>query len=93
MIDAATRYDRFMSHYSVTEAQADLPRLIEAAERGESVIIDRADPDVEVKIVARRVRPASHHDIEWLESVRVYPRRGPVNTAAALAEMKEERGR
>ena len=82
-----------MSHYSVTEAQADLARLIEAAERGEPVIIDRPDPDVEVKIVARRIRPDGPHDIEWLRAVRVQPRRGPVNTAAALAEMKEERGR
>ena len=58
-----------------------------------TVVIDRPDPDVEVKIVARRIRPDGPNDIEWLRAVRVQPRRGPVNTAAALAEMKEERGR
>lgn len=93
MVGSRTRYDGPMSHYTVTEVQADLARLIEAAERGEPVIIDRPDPDVEVKIVARRIRPDGPNDIEWLRSVRVQPRRGPVDTAAALAQMKEDRGR
>lgn len=79
-----------MTRYSVAEAQSDFDRLVDAAERGEEVIIDRPNPDVVVKVVAHRQRPRSAHDIEWLDAVRVRPRRGPVNTAAALRELKEK---
>lgn len=82
-----------MTRYSVAEAQSDFDRLVEAAERGEEVVIDRPNPDVVVKVVAHRTRPRSATDVEWLEAVRVHPRRGPVNTAAALREMKDETGR
>ena len=90
---AAARYDDGMTRYSVAEAQSDFVRLVDVAERGEEVVIDRPNPDVVVKVVAQRVRPRSAHDVEWLDAVRVHPRRGPVNTAAALREMKDEKGR
>ena len=79
-----------MTRYSVAEAQSDFARLVDEAERGEEVVIERPDTDVVVKVVAHRIRPRSAHDVEWLDAVRVHPRRGPVNTAAALREMKDD---
>lgn len=79
-----------MAHYSLADAQSDLARLVEEAERGEEVVIDQSDPDVVVKLVATRVRPSSPWDVEWLRANRVHPRAGRVNTVQALREMKEE---
>lgn len=76
--------------YSLDEAQTDLDRLVVEAERGENVIIDRPDPDVVIKLVAQRVRPNGPCDIEWLRSVMITPRRGKVDTAALLKQVKTE---
>ena len=79
-----------MTRYSVAQAQADFDRLVCAAERGEEVIIDSPNPEVAVKLMAHRARPRSAHDHEWLDAVRVHPRRGPVDTVAVLRKMREE---
>jgi hypothetical protein len=79
-----------MAHYSLSDAQSDLQSLVEKAERGEEVVIDRPDKDVVVKLVVTRVRPSSPWDLEWLDAHRVRPRRGRVNTAQAMREMKDE---
>lgn len=82
-----------MAHYSLADAQSDLARLVERAERGEEVVIDRDDPDVVVKLVVTRVRPDGPWDIEWLRANRVRPVAGRISTAEAMREMKEETSR
>lgn len=84
------RYDKVMARYSILQAQSEFPALVVAAERGEEVVIDQPDTDIVVKLVAHRVRPNGPHDVEWLRSVRVAPRRGRVNTAQLLKEAKDE---
>lgn len=79
-----------MTHYSLAQAQADLPRLIEAAERGEPVYIDRPNPDMAIKLVATPVRPRGVWDMEWLDAHRVRPRRGRISTAQAIKDLKDE---
>lgn len=79
-----------MTRYSVAQALADLPGLLDAAERGEEVFIDRSDPDAAIKLVWTPIRPRSAWDHEWLDANRVRPRRGRISTAEALREMKDE---
>ena len=79
-----------MTRYSLAEAQADLPRLLDAAERGEDIYIDRADPDAAIKLVWTPVRPRKVWDLEWLDAHRVHPRRGRISTARAISELKDE---
>lgn len=79
-----------MARYSLAQVQTRLHELVHAAQRGEEVLIDQPDADIEVKLVAHRVRPNGPNDIEWLEAVRVRPRRGSVNTAKLLSDAKTE---
>jgi antitoxin (DNA-binding transcriptional repressor) of toxin-antitoxin stability system len=79
-----------MARYSVAQAQSDLTSLIEAVERGESVEIERPDPDSVIKLIWAPIRPRSAWDVEWLRANRVRPRRGRINTARAIEEMKDE---
>lgn len=89
-LDKDLRYIQAMARYSAAEAQADLPRLLEAAERGEDVYVDHGHPDAAIKLVWTPIRPREAWDMEWLDAHRVRPRRGKVNTAAMLQEMKDE---
>lgn len=79
-----------MARYSIAEAQADLPRLLKAAERGEEVYVDQGDPGAAIKLVWTPLNPRGTWDMEWLDAHRVHPRRGKVNTAALLREIKDE---
>lgn len=79
-----------MTQYSVAEAKNNLPRLIDRMLEGEEVVISRRG-----KVIARlapivereRGRPI---DVAWLDARRVRPRGGPIDTVAALKEMKDE---
>lgn len=82
-----------MTRYSAAEAQAQLPHLLEAAERGEDIYIDRSDPDSAIKLVWTPLRSKSVWDIERLDAHRVHPRRGRISTAQAITEMKNESSR
>lgn len=82
-----------MTHYSLAEAQADLPRLVEAAERGEAVYIGGPDADTAIKLVWTPVRPRGVWDMEWLDAHRVRPRRGRISTAQAIEDLKTESSR
>lgn len=84
------RYAQFMARYSILQAQSEFPALVGAAERGEEVVIDQPDADIVIKLVAHRIRPNGPGDVEWLDSVRITPRRGRVNTAQLLKEAKDE---
>jgi antitoxin (DNA-binding transcriptional repressor) of toxin-antitoxin stability system len=79
-----------MARYTMAQAQAQLPDLVGAAERGDEVVIDQPDADIVVKLVAHRIRPKGPNDVEWLDAVRVRPRRGKVNTTQLLEEAKAE---
>lgn len=79
-----------MTRYSIDQALADLPGLLDAAERGEEVYIARSDPDAAIKLVWTPIRPRSTWDPAWFDAHRVRPRRGRISTAEALKEMKDE---
>ncbi len=83
-------YEQIMTHYSLADAQAQLPRLLEAARRGEEVNNSQADADAAIKLVWTPLRPRKVWDMEWLDAHRVRPRRGRISTAQALSEMKDE---
>ncbi|WP_395649710.1 hypothetical protein [Brevundimonas sp.] len=82
-----------MTHYSVADAQAQLPRLLEAARRGEDVYIAQTNPDAAIKLVWTPLEPRAVWDMEWLDAHRVRPRRGRISTARAINEMKDENPR
>lgn len=83
-------YIGVMSTYSVAEARDQLSRVIAAAERGERVSITRRGRVV-VDIVARQPTKSVKIDLEELKRRRVMPEGGPIDTLAALEEMRRER--
>lgn len=82
-----------MARYSILQAQAQFPDLVGAAERGEEVVIDQPDADIVIKLVAHRLRPNGPYDTDWLDSVRIRPKRGKVNTTQLLKDAKAEGAR
>lgn len=79
-----------MSTYSVAEARDQLSKVIAAAERGERVSITRRG-QVVVDIVARQPAKRVKLDLEELKRRRVMPEGGPIDTFAALEEMRRDR--
>jgi prevent-host-death family protein len=79
-----------MSRYSVADAKAGLPRLIDKAMAGEEVIITRhGKPMVELKpaTVAPPSKPASY---EWLASRRIKPTPGAPTSVELLNMIYDE---
>lgn len=77
-----------MGHYSVAEAKNNLPKLLDRMLAGEEVVITRRGKPIarlepETKPVAGFVL-----DLEWLDANRVEPAKGPIDTAAGVAEMR-----
>ena len=80
-----------MSEHSVADAKSHLPKLIDRALKGETVVITRrGQPVVELKPVHLPPRPITKADIEWLRTRRALLR--PVRTDAAtlVRQMREE---
>lgn len=79
-----------MSRYSVAEAKNNFSRVLAEAEGGQRVSITRRG-----KVVAELVPVASPTrfviDVEALKRRRVQPRRGVLDTLAALEEMRADR--
>jgi prevent-host-death family protein len=61
-----------MSNHSIVEAKDQLSSLIDRAVRGEEVVITRhGRPIVTIKPVARKARPMTEADLDWLRRHRV----------------------
>ena len=77
-----------MSRYSVAEAKNNLPKLLDRMLAGEEVVITRRG-----KPIARlepETKPAVGFilDLAWLDANRITPAKGPIDTAAGVAEMR-----
>ena len=84
-----------MSTYSVANAKAGLPRLIDKAMAGEEVIITRhGKPVAELRGTAPRPGPidkAAFYD--WLSSRRSTPKGSPITSVELLNLIYDEPGR
>lgn len=77
-----------MSSYSVAEAKNNLPRLLDRALAGEEVIITRRGKPIARLEPETRPKIGAPLDLEWLDANRVEPAKGPIDTAAGVAEMR-----
>jgi prevent-host-death family protein len=83
-----------MSTHSVAEAKNHLPRLIDRALAGESVVITRhGHPVVELRPVPAPPRPVAPADIDWLRAHRVGRRQAAEDAGTALSRMRDEEAR
>jgi antitoxin (DNA-binding transcriptional repressor) of toxin-antitoxin stability system len=80
-----------MSTHSIAEATSQLPRLIDRALEGESVVISRdGQPLVELRPVARRPKPLTPADIEWLDAHRVGTVPASLDAATEVRNLRDE---
>lgn len=85
-----------MSTYSVADAKTNLPRLIDRALGGESVVITRRGlPVVELKPVPPPPSPSdprsiTEADIDWLRARRAGRTPTKTDSATLVREMREE---
>ncbi|MGH6949878.1 MAG: type II toxin-antitoxin system Phd/YefM family antitoxin [Vitreimonas sp.] len=81
-----------MSSYSVAEAKAKLSELIDRAEKGEGVVITKhGRPVAEIRsVAARRPRPMTAADLEWLDRVRVGKKMPKLNAGQLVSRMRDE---
>lgn len=77
-----------MTHYSVAEAKNNLPKLLDRMLAGEDVVITRRGKPI--ARLAPETAPVVGFvlDLEWLDANRVEPEKGPIDTAAGVAEMR-----
>ena len=77
-----------MTHYSVAEAKNNLPKLLDRMLAGEEVVITRRGKPI--ARLAPETPPVVGFplDLEWLDANRVAPAKGPIDTAAGVAEMR-----
>jgi prevent-host-death family protein len=80
-----------MSTHSVAEAKNQLPKLIDRALDGETVVITRrGQPVVELRPVRPPPRPMTKADIEWLRARRVGRQMPQTDAATLVRQMREE---
>jgi prevent-host-death family protein len=80
-----------MSTHSVAEAKNQLPKLIDRALDGETVVITRrGQPVVELRPVRPPPRPMTKADIEWLRARRVGRQMSQTDAATLVRQMREE---
>ena len=80
-----------MSTYSVADAKAHLSNLIERAIEGEAVVISRhGQPVVELRAVARAVKPMSGAALDQLMNSRAIPNRAGWSSAELIRRMRDE---
>ncbi|MBU1538559.1 MAG: type II toxin-antitoxin system prevent-host-death family antitoxin [Alphaproteobacteria bacterium] len=77
-----------MSHYSVAEAKNNLPKLLDRMLAGEEVVITRRGKPIARLAPETAPEPGFPLDLEWLDANRVTPAKGPIDTAAVVAEMR-----
>jgi prevent-host-death family protein len=80
-----------MSTHSVADAKNHLPKLIDRALSGETVVITRrGQPVVELKPVHPPPRPITEADIEWLRARRVGRTPAKTDAATLVRQMRDD---
>ena len=80
-----------MSTHSVAEATSQLPRLIDRALKGESVVISRdGQPVVELRPVPAAPRHVTQPDIDWIDAHRVGKAPASLDAATVVRRIRDE---
>jgi antitoxin (DNA-binding transcriptional repressor) of toxin-antitoxin stability system len=80
-----------MSTHSIAEATSELPRLIDRALQGESVVISRdGQPVVELRPIPPPPRPVTLADLEWIDAHRVGKAQASLDAATEVRRMRDE---
>lgn len=80
-----------MSTHSVADAKNHLPRLIDQALAGDSVVITRhGRPVVELRPVSAPPRRITKSDLDWLAARRVNLRRPVDDAEVFVSRMRDE---
>jgi antitoxin (DNA-binding transcriptional repressor) of toxin-antitoxin stability system len=80
-----------MSTHSVAEATSQLPRLIDRALKGESVVISLdGRPVVELRPLPAAPRPLPQAGLDWLDAHRVGKALPRLDAAAEVRRMRDE---
>lgn len=77
-----------MTHYSVAEAKNHLPKLLDRMLAGEEVVITRRGKPIARLAPDKDPVVGFPLDLEWLDANRVTPAKGPIDTAAVVADMR-----
>lgn len=78
-----------MTHYSVSEAKNNLPKLLDRMLAGENVVITRRGKPI-ARLAPEKVPVVGFKlDLEWLDANRVTPAAGPIK-GSVVAEMRCE---
>jgi antitoxin (DNA-binding transcriptional repressor) of toxin-antitoxin stability system len=81
-----------MSTHSIAEATSELPRLIERALQGESVVISRdGQPVVELRPIPPPPRPVTQADLEWIDAHRVGKAQAGLDAATEVRRTRDAR--
>ena len=81
-----------MSTHSIAEATSELPRLIDRAQQGKSVVISRdGQPVVELRPIPPPPRPVSQADLEWIDAHRVGKAQAGLDAATEVRRMRDAR--
>jgi len=79
-----------MSTHSIAEATSQLPRLIDRALKGESVVIARdGQPVVELRPIPVAPRPVTQADIDWIDANRVGKAPASLDSATQVRRMRD----
>lgn len=82
-----------MPHHSIADAKNRFSELIDLALKGEPVVITRhGQPVIEFRPIARPdPGPVTAADLEWLDRLRVRPRKPlPVDSGSLLSRIRDE---
>ena len=80
-----------MTTHSIAEATSELPRLIDRALQGESVVISRdGQPVVELRPIAPPPKPVTPADLDWIDVHRVGKAQAGLDAATEVRKMRDE---
>jgi antitoxin (DNA-binding transcriptional repressor) of toxin-antitoxin stability system len=80
-----------MSTHSIAGATSELPRLIDRALQGESVVISRdGQPVVELRPIPPPPRPVTQADLEWIDAHRVGKAQAGLDASTEERRMRDE---
>ena len=80
-----------MSTHDVAETAAELPRLIDRALKGESVVISRGgQPVVELRPIPPPPTALTRADLDWIDAHRVGGAQAGAGAADEVRRMRDE---
>ena len=80
-----------MSTHSVADATSQLPKLIDRALKGESVVISLdGRPVVELRPIPVAPRPVTQADLDWIDANRVGKVPAGLDAATEVRRMRDE---